>query len=86
MELPADWAKNGIEVPATAVFSPGQTSPDQVFVWVVDEKTSTVAQRPVQLVELGDRGLRINGIEPGERIVTAGANSLIDGQKVKIQP
>lgn len=60
---------------------------DRTFVWVVDEKALTVSRRPVEVASEAGGTLRIkNGIEVGERVVTAGVNSLTEGQQVKIDP
>jgi RND family efflux transporter MFP subunit len=48
VELPPDWAKSGIEVPSAAVFSPNEATPDQSFIWVVDEATETVSMKSVE--------------------------------------
>ncbi|MGF6176483.1 efflux RND transporter periplasmic adaptor subunit [Ensifer sp. 4252] len=70
-----------IFVPSTAVFEREGKS----FVWIVNEQGGSVAAREVDVgAEVG--GLRpVNaGLKPGERIATAGAHSLEEGQKVKI--
>jgi len=73
-----------IVVPPAAVFIPeGQTA---AHVWIVDTQSSTVTARKVEVGEPRTQGLAINGgLEPGEIIVTAGANSLREGQKVKFE-
>lgn len=76
-------ARSAIELPRSALLrADGRT-----FVWVVDEKAQTVARRAVEVAgEAGDT-LRIrSGIDVGTRVVTAGVNSLTEGQKVKIDP
>ncbi len=84
VELPGDWAQRGIEVPPSALFSPDDATVDQVFVWIVDEAETTVSRREVEVVATANRGVLINDVETGERIVTAGANFLTDGQKVRV--
>lgn len=84
VELPSDWTKKGIEVPVAAVFAPDKSAPEKAYVWIVDESSTTVAQRSVEIASLSERGLRIVGVEPGERIVTAGVSYLTEGQKVRI--
>lgn len=55
------------------------------FVWVVDEKTMTVHETPVVLAgPSGTEVLVAQGLTPGQRVVTAGANLLQPGQKVKL--
>ncbi|MFF5863779.1 efflux RND transporter periplasmic adaptor subunit [Pseudomonas sp. NPDC012596] len=52
-------------------------------VWVIDPQQKTVATRDVTLTErTGDSVLVSAGLQPGERVVTAGVNSLKPGQKV----
>jgi len=84
VDLPSDLAERGIEVPAGAVFSPEKSTPDQVFVWIVDEQGTTVSRRAITVAGLSDRGLRVTGLKPGERIVIAGVSYLAEGQKVRI--
>jgi len=84
VELPPDWTKSGIEVPSAAVFSPNEATPDQSFIWVVDEATETVSKKPVELISLGERGLFVSGLDAGDRIVIAGVSFLTEGQKVRI--
>jgi len=70
----------GMEIPISSVL-PGDG--DASYVWVVDEATMTVAQRQVTTGPLTDRGILIlEGLEVGEWIATAGANTLREGQKV----
>ena len=72
-----------VEVPLAATFSTGD--PDETAVWVIDEGTKTVSRRKVKTGAPTDRGIRITqGLKPGEWIVTAGVNSLRDGQQVTI--
>jgi len=85
-ELPPEWFKVGVEVPAGAVFSPNDSGPEEAFVWIIDTATSTVSSRPVKILSVGDRGLMIRGVEAGERIVTAGANVITEGQQVRVMP
>jgi multidrug efflux pump subunit AcrA (membrane-fusion protein) len=55
------------------------------FVWVVDDPTSTVSLRKVDLSE-DEGGIRVtSGLTAGTRIVTAGIHSLEQGQQVRIQ-
>jgi RND family efflux transporter MFP subunit len=86
VELPPDWAKSGIEVPSAAVFSPNEATPDQFFIWVVDEATETVSMKSVELISMGERGLLVSGLDAGDRIVIAGVSFLTEGQKVRIPP
>ena len=74
---------SSIVVPPGAVFVPeGKTEP---HVWIVDTQSKTVSARPVQVGEPRTQGLAINaGLEAGDIIVTAGANSLREGQEVAL--
>ena len=56
-------------------------------VWVFDEAASIVKFRPVQLLGFdGNEALIGEGLKPGERVVTAGAALLREGQKVRLVP
>jgi RND family efflux transporter MFP subunit len=77
-----DDREQAVIVPSAALFSPGE---GKSAVWLIDESSMTVAQRDVQLGELSSTGIRVNsGLKAGEWIVTAGVNSLKQGQKVRI--
>ncbi|MHC6223377.1 efflux RND transporter periplasmic adaptor subunit [Pseudomonas sp. X10] len=67
------------ELPRTALLErDGKTQ-----VWVVDPQQKTVATRDVNLLERTANSIVLaSGVEPGERVVTAGVNSLKPGQKV----
>ena len=58
------------------------------FVYVVlpdDDQTATVVYRPVEVGGISEHGLEITkGLEPGEKVVTAGLSRITDGLKVKI--
>lgn len=70
-----------IIVPPTAVFERDQNS----FVWVVDEAANTVSAVPVTVGSTVNGGVIIrDGLTAGRRVVTAGVNSLKDGQPVKV--
>ncbi|CAG8870040.1 Multidrug resistance protein MdtA [Pseudomonas fluorescens] len=67
------------ELPRTALLErDGKTQ-----VWVVDPQHSTVSSRDVTLLDrTADTIILASGVQPGERVVTAGVNSLSPGQKV----
>jgi RND family efflux transporter MFP subunit len=76
----AEWST--IEVPIQAVFEPD----GEARVWVVDSAAKTVHSVAVAVAAHDDRIARIaRGLEPGARVVIAGANSLTQGQAVKIR-
>ncbi|RKD90360.1 efflux RND transporter periplasmic adaptor subunit [Mangrovibacterium diazotrophicum] len=72
---------NDIYVSVSAVF----TKDNQTRVWVYDEASNTVSSKEVTTGELKDNGvIEIKkGLAGNESIVTAGANYLFEGQKVK---
>lgn len=54
-------------------------------IWVIDPQSQTVNPRPVTPVSReGDSFVLTAGVKPGERVVSAGVNSLKPGQKVKV--
>jgi RND family efflux transporter MFP subunit len=85
VELPDNLAESGIEVPTAAVFADDASASEQSYVWVVDEETRSVLRRPVETVRFSALGVLVQGVEPGERIVTAGVHSLREGQTVRIE-
>ena len=78
---PAQRATGHITIPVSAVFERG----GKQQVWIVDPASKTVALREVN-VSSGDGGTAAvtAGLEPGDRVVTAGVHSLEPGQSVKI--
>ncbi|MBA1188264.1 efflux RND transporter periplasmic adaptor subunit [Pseudomonas entomophila] len=70
------------ELPRTALLErEGKTQ-----VWVVDTEQNTVSLRDVTLIERHDDSIVVtDGVQPGERVVTAGVNSLKQGQKVIVE-
>ena len=66
-------------LPATALLQSG----DDAEVWVVSEDNQ-VHRRAVELLEFDMESVVVGaGLAPGEMVVTAGVNSLADGQDVK---
>ncbi len=84
VELPEDLVERGVEVPVAALFSPDDASSDEAFVWIVEEAGSVVSRRQVTVLTTSGRGVRITGVNTGDRIVTAGASYLTDGQPVRL--
>jgi RND family efflux transporter MFP subunit len=76
--------KNGnasLRLPLSAFF----TRNDQPNVWIVDPATQTVRLAPVQTDGVAGNDMRVkSGIAPGALVVTAGANLLEPGQKVRL--
>jgi membrane fusion protein, multidrug efflux system len=51
----------------------------------VDTASRTVSPRDVRLAGRNERAIQIaDGLTPGTRVVTAGVNSLVPGQPVKL--
>jgi RND family efflux transporter MFP subunit len=71
-----------IVVPAHALFSPVEGQAD--YVWVVTPSDNTVEQRQVELGLLTSLGVTVtSGLQPGERIATAGVHFLREDQTVR---
>jgi RND family efflux transporter MFP subunit len=71
----------GIELPASAlVRADGKTA-----VWVVDKASGTVSLRPIQVRDGDANRVQVaSGLQPGDVVVTAGAQALRPGQKVRL--
>ncbi len=54
------------------------------YVWVIDDTTNTVSRRQVSLVEVTVGGIRVQGVQRGEWVATAGVHYLTEGQQVRI--
>ncbi len=75
---------SGITVPPGAV-RPSGSGGDGFAVWVVDPASGTVALRTVMTGRVLSSGIEIkDGLSEGEWVVTAGVNSLVEGQKVRL--
>ncbi|HEX8593802.1 MAG TPA: efflux RND transporter periplasmic adaptor subunit [Pseudomonas sp.] len=69
------------ELPINAL----QEVDDKTQIWIVDMQNQTVSPRAVNVVSRsGDAFVLTAGVKPGERVVSAGVNSLKPGQKVKV--
>ncbi len=82
IDIPESQRVEGFEVPLAAVYSP---KGDEEFVWVIKEGDMTVSPRPVSTIEKTRRGVRVEGVTPGEWIVVAGVEYLREGQKVRFE-
>lgn len=70
-----------IELPLSAV----QEVDGKSRIWVIDTQTQTVSPRDVTFVSRnGHTVVLASGVKAGERVVSAGVNSLKPGQKVKV--
>ena len=73
--------KPRIELPATAL----QEADGKTRIWVVDTSSKTVAPRDVSVISRTDGTVVLaDGVKSGERVVSAGVNSLKPGQAVKL--
>ena len=81
LDLPEDQKVAGYEVPLSAIYN---DEDDRQFVWVIDPATSTVSKRPVTTFEITTGGMKVEGVTPGELIVTAGVEYLHEGQEVRL--
>lgn len=73
-----------ITVPLSAVFT-AQNEPGRPRVWLVDEQTGTVRSVPVQLGEtLDGERVVVEGVMPGQLVVSAGVQRLAEGQAVRV--
>jgi membrane fusion protein, multidrug efflux system len=84
MTAVAQAAGSGVEgfvVPINSLYS----KDGQSRLWLVDSSTQTVKSVVVKTDGLLDDAVRVvSGLAAGDRVVTAGANLLIEGQKVKL--
>ena len=70
-----------IEIPLSALYS----LDDSTRVWVVDPGKSTVSSRKVKTGRILDTAVVVTeGLAAGDRVVTAGANLLREGQQVRL--
>lgn len=75
--------QENITIPLSALIT--QKEDNKSYVWIVDPKTHQVHQQAVTLGELTSNGVSISeGLDVNLWVVTAGANSLKEGQKVSI--
>lgn len=70
-----------VEIPVVAVFS---DQGDDSYVWVIDRANSTVSRRQIEVGDLTDSGILVKGLDGGDWIATAGVNTLVEGQQVRI--
>jgi RND family efflux transporter MFP subunit len=73
--------KPRIELPLTAL----QEVDGKTRIWVIDPEKKTVSPRDVNVISRTDSTVTLaDGVKNGERVVSAGVNSLKPGQQVKI--
>jgi RND family efflux transporter MFP subunit len=69
-------------IPAASVFTNEQNQP---HVWKIDTNSMTIHATPVTVTRLsGDMIHVTQGLQPGDHIVSAGANFLHEGEKVRL--
>ncbi len=72
-----------IRLPHSAVLNKDGST----FVWIVDEVNKKVNRAPVSISNRDENGVEIaDGIQVGVRVVTAGVNSLTEGQSIRLNP
>jgi len=84
MSIGGRWSVNSgpvVALPLSALFEQNGTP----AVWVVDERSGSVALRPVAVARYEtDRVVIADGLAKGDVVVTAGVNTLTQGQKVRV--
>lgn len=71
-------AQQTVTIPLAAIYQNGDTP----AVWVVTGNTITL--RPIKIGQFGDGTIQVlEGLQQGDRIITAGVHKLKEGQKVK---
>jgi RND family efflux transporter MFP subunit len=84
MSIGGRWSVNSglvVALPLSALFEQNGTP----AVWVVDQRSGSVALRPIAVARYEtDRVVIADGLAKGDVVVTAGANTLTQGQKVRV--
>lgn len=77
-----DPVTGAVSLPVSAIYAPAEGG---TYVWIITPQ-ERVTRRSVTLGELYDRDRVVvkSGVQPGERIVTAGVYQLREGQQVRI--
>ncbi len=70
-----------VELPVSAVVA---DAGKDATVWIVDEDTMTVSPKAVETGLISSNSISVTGLEPGERVVTAGAAFMREGMKVTL--
>lgn len=72
------------EKDGSGAVKPPNSAPAETVVWTVDPADNTIQKRVVTILRILDDGVEIAGnIQPGDKIVGAGARFLSEGQKVR---
>ena len=82
LKMPEGIKEPEFLIPVTAVF----TDPEKQksYVWLIDEAVLKVSRHEITPGKLTGRGLKVQGLQPGQWIAVAGVDLLREGQKVKI--
>jgi RND family efflux transporter MFP subunit len=80
LKLPQDARASEFLIPVTAVFTDPEK--EKSYVWLIDESAMTVTRHEIIPGKLTGRGLKVQGIQPGQWIAVAGVELLREGQKV----
>jgi RND family efflux transporter MFP subunit len=73
--------QTGVALPGSAIFD----DKGKPAVWIVDRASEQVSLKKVQIAEFdADKAIISHGIDNGDVVVTAGANHLRQGEKVKL--
>jgi RND family efflux transporter MFP subunit len=78
---PPSTQPNAMEVLASALF---EGTGGATYVWLVDTSTMTVHRQQVKTLRPGTVGFLVEGLKPGQTIVTAGVHYLKEAQKVRV--
>ena len=69
------------EIPVGAVFADEQ---NKQYIWIVDQTSMKVSKREIKVRGLTGGNIQVlDGLKPGEMIVTAGVNYLHEGMKIR---
>ncbi len=85
VKIEADHRKHKeIAIPLSCIYLDPKTK--ETVVWKVNTQQSIVNKVPIKTGELtGDKSIIVlSGLQPGDRIVSAGVNMLEEGEKIKI--
>jgi RND family efflux transporter MFP subunit len=81
IQLTKSASADSMQVPLAAITDRGKGP----GVWVLNQKSSTVAFRPVKVLRIDSEDAVIaDGVKPGEEIVALGAHLLSEGQHVRV--
>lgn len=82
--MPQSQTEAGISIPVTALFSNREGGKGQ-YIWIIQPNSMTVSLRKVAIDRIeGDRVQIIQGLQAGERVVSAGVHYLQEGDKVRL--